>query len=153
MDNLSKPKITLAVPFFGIADMDASLRFYVDGLGFKMTRQWIPRGKIEWCWLERDAVALMLQSPRADQPQPLEPSPKTKTGPSINFQCEDALALYHEFKDRGIAVTEPFVGNGMWVIGLKDPDGYRLEFESLTDVPEETSYSAWREGNSKNNAE
>ncbi len=175
MDNQSKPNITLAVPFFGIADMDASLRFYVDGLGFKMTRQWIPRGKIEWCWLERDAVALMLQSPRADKlpssesasepsseplsepssepspesspKQPHEPSPKT--GPSINFKCKDALALYHEFKDRGIAVTEPFVGNGMWVIGLRDPDGYRLEFESLTDVPEETSYTEWCEGNLK----
>jgi len=169
MGNQSKPNITLAVPFFGIADMDASLRFYVDGLGFKMTRQWIPRGKIEWCWLERDAVALMLQSPRADQlpsPEPppspesppesspspaseLSPAPAPKTGPSINFQCEDALALYHEFKDRGIAVTEPFVGNGMWVIGLRDPDGYRLEFESLTDVPEETNYTEWCEGNLK----
>ena len=26
-----------AVPFFGVTDIDASLRFYVDGLGFTMT--------------------------------------------------------------------------------------------------------------------
>ncbi len=31
-----------AVPFFGVTNMEASLRFYVDGLGFKMTRWWIP---------------------------------------------------------------------------------------------------------------
>ena len=168
MDDQPKPNIRLAVPFFGVADMDASLRFYVDGLGFTMTRQWIPRGKIEWCWLERDAVALMLQCPRADKPPPppepmvateapppetpttepmvaTEPTPAPKTGPAICCQCEDALALYHEFKDRGISVSEPFVGNGMWVIMLKDPDGYKLEFESLTDVPEETTYAAWQE--------
>jgi hypothetical protein len=29
----------------------------------------------------------------------------------------------------------------MWVTSLRDPDGYRLEFESPTDVPEETRYS------------
>jgi catechol 2,3-dioxygenase-like lactoylglutathione lyase family enzyme len=31
-----------AVPFFGVTDMEASLRFYVDGLGFKMKHRWIP---------------------------------------------------------------------------------------------------------------
>jgi hypothetical protein len=29
----------------------------------------------------------------------------------------------------------------MWVTSLSDPDGYRLDFESDTDVPEETEYS------------
>jgi len=146
MGNRSKSNIRLAVPFFGVADMDASLRFYVDGLGFTMTKQWIPRGKIEWCWLERDAVSLMLQCPRADKPPAQEAPSSPKTGPAICFQCEDALALYQEYKDRGLPVSEPFVGNGMWVVMLKDPDGYKLEFESLTDVAEETTYTAWREG-------
>jgi len=29
----------------------------------------------------------------------------------------------------------------MWVTHLDDPDGYRVEFESPTDVPEETKLS------------
>ena len=29
----------------------------------------------------------------------------------------------------------------MWVTILTDPDGYKLDFESPTDVPEETVYS------------
>ena len=41
----------------------------------------------------------------------------------------------------GIAASKPFVGNMMWVTSLTDPDGYRLDFESPTDVPEETEYS------------
>jgi lactoylglutathione lyase len=32
----------------------------------------------------------------------------------------------------------------MWVVSLSDPDGYRLEFESPTDVPEETKLSEWK---------
>jgi len=40
-------------------------------------------------------------------------------------------------------MNEPFVGNNMWVVSLVDVDGYRLDFESPTDVPEETKYSEW----------
>jgi lactoylglutathione lyase len=29
----------------------------------------------------------------------------------------------------------------MWVTSVSDPDGYRIEFESYTDVPEETVLS------------
>ncbi len=29
----------------------------------------------------------------------------------------------------------------MWVTSVEDPDGYKIEFESLTDVPEETIFS------------
>jgi lactoylglutathione lyase len=144
MENHPKPNMKLAVPFLGVADMEVSMRFYIDGLGFTMTNQWTPRGKIEWCWLQRDAVALMLQGPRVDKIPPLEKEVKLKSGPSICFQCEDALALYHEFKERGLAVKEPFVGNGMWVVVLTDPDGYHLDFESVTDVKEETTYTEWR---------
>ena len=41
----------------------------------------------------------------------------------------------------GIGASRPFVGNNLWVTSLTDPDGYRLDFESPTDVPEETVYT------------
>ena len=144
MKDNSKPNIRLTVPFLGVANMVESLRFYTEDLGFAITKQWTPRGKIEWCWLERDAVALMLQGPWLDREYPPEPERKPKSGPSLCFQCEDALALYHEFRERGVPMEEPFVGNGMWVVVLIDPDGYKLDFESVTDVAEETTYTEWR---------
>jgi lactoylglutathione lyase len=143
MNTEKKINIQLAVPFFGVKDMDASLRFYVDGLGFSIKKEWTPRGKIEWCWLCRDAVALMLQEPNRSGENYKEAEGTKGMGVSICFQCEDALALYHEFKERGIAMKEPFVGNNMWVVSVNDPDGYNIQFESMTDVPEETMYSAW----------
>jgi hypothetical protein len=29
----------------------------------------------------------------------------------------------------------------MWVTSFQDPDGYRIDFESYTDAPEESVYS------------
>jgi lactoylglutathione lyase len=133
-----------AVPFFGVTSMEASLRFYVDGLGFKMTKKWTPDsdGKVRWCWLEHGNAALMLQEFKKDHhPNSGRPDGKLGIGVSICFQCKDALALYREFIQRGIEAKRPFVGNGMWVTSVQDPDGYRLEFESFTDVPEETVFS------------
>lgn len=137
------PNLMQAVPFFRASNMDNSLKFYIEGLGFTMKNKWVPRGIVEWCWLERDGVALMLQEPWRDNPvPPLEGKPGL--GVNICFQCKDAIALYHEFLSRGLTPSEPFVGNGMWVTSVTDPDGYHLEFESLTDVPEETEYKDWK---------
>ena len=55
--------------------------------------------------------------------------------------CADAIAIYHDAVSRGLTASRPFVGNNLWVTSLTDPDGYRLEFESPTDVPEDTVYS------------
>jgi lactoylglutathione lyase len=133
-----------AVPFFRVTNMKASLRFYVDGLGFVMTKKWTPDGdgKIRWCSLQHGSAALMLQEYRKEHhPNSSHPEAKLGLGVSICFQCKDALALYKDFKSRGVAVKRPFVGNAMWVTMVEDPDGYKLEFESFTDVPEETVFS------------
>jgi uncharacterized glyoxalase superfamily protein PhnB len=143
-DTNRKPNLKQAVPFFRSLNMFESLKFYVDGLGFDIKNKWEPHGSIEWCWLERDGVAIMLQEPRKEW---LEKHPQTNKlgeGISIEFQCEDAIALYHEFLERGLTPTEPTVGNGLWVTSVKDPDGFCLGFESQTDVPEETTYSKWK---------
>jgi hypothetical protein len=70
------------------------------------------------------------------------PEGKVGDGVCIYFICEDALAIYNEVTARGLDASEPCVGNGMWVTSLADPDGYRLAFESDTEVPEGTRLSA-----------
>ena len=129
------PNVRQAVPFFNVTDMQASLRFYIDGLGFVMKNRWMDEGVLRWCWLELGDAALMLQEYRE------KPAFELGRGVSICFICADALAIYHETRSRGLAPSRPFVGNNMWVTTLIDPDGYCLEFESETDVPEETEYA------------
>ena len=137
----SEPNVQQAVPFFAVSDIEASVRYYVDGLGFEMTMKWIDEGKLRWCWLRRGGAALMLQEFRKEGHNAWVPEGKVGEGVSIYFICADALAIYREVTARGIQASRPFVGNGMWVTSLSDPDGYRIEFESSTDVPEGTELS------------
>ena len=126
-----------SVPFFGITNMEASLRFYVDGLGFEMPLKWIVDGQVRWCRLRHGGAAIMLQEFLKER----VPSGKLGEGVSVSFTCKDALAIYHHAKARGLQAQRPFVGNGMWVTNLSDPDGYRISFQSPTDVPEESELS------------
>ena len=130
-----------AVPFFMVNDIQASLRHYVDGLGFRKTIEWMPDGKLQWCWLEHGGAAVMLQEFWKSGQHTNVPANRLGVGVSVCFMCKDALALYREFKSRGIDAKRPFVGNGLWVTEIVDPDGYRLAFESPSDAPEETEYT------------
>ena len=54
--SITTANVKQAVPFFGVTNMESSLRFYVEGLGFKIKNQWIPDraedqhdGRIRWC--------------------------------------------------------------------------------------------------------
>ncbi|HEU5163295.1 MAG TPA: VOC family protein [Thermoanaerobaculia bacterium] len=132
------PNIQQAVPFFWVRDIEASVRFYVDLLGFAKTRQWAPDGKLQWCLLERGAVALMLQEFSKDTRHRNPSSGKAGVGVQICFICADAIAFWRELTERGVSASCPFVGNGMWVTEVSDPDGYSLLFESPTDAPEES---------------
>src|ERR1700743_635607 len=120
--------IRQTTPFFRVESIRRSLEFYVDGLGFRMTRTWEPGGKLTWCWLQRETVSLMLQEYRADDKRY---QTAKGIGAALCFQCADALLLYHEFLEKGLQPGEPFVGNGIWDVALKDPDGYHIHFESV----------------------
>jgi lactoylglutathione lyase len=138
----AKPNVREAVPFFMVTDIDASLRFYVDGLGFAMTNSWRPEGpdRVTWCSLQIGAAGIMLQKFWRKGEETGRPEGALGQGVSVCFMCEDALAIYRDAMAKGLAPQRPFVGNNMWVVSFADPDGYRLDFESATDVAEETEY-------------
>lgn len=140
---LKEPNVKQAVPFFQVANMEASLNYYVNGLGFELKNTWEDNGSIRWCWLQLGGAALMLQESGAVREQTDASTAIPGKGIEIYFICENSLEIYSQVKAYGLSSSEPFVGNNMWVVGLHDPDGYSIFFESATDVPEETTYSQW----------
>ena len=65
---IARANVKQALAFFKVTNMETSLRYYIDGLGFKMKHWWIPDrvedkpdGRIRWCWLELGDAAIMLQ--------------------------------------------------------------------------------------------
>jgi lactoylglutathione lyase len=123
------------VPFLRVTSMERSLPFYVDGLGFAMQNKWVVDEKIRWCWLTLGGASMMLQE--LAKPS----SVKLGNGVSLNFSCQDAVAIFREVTSRRIEASEPEVSNNLWTFSVADPDGYRIEFASPTDVPEDTKLS------------
>jgi lactoylglutathione lyase len=134
----SEANVQQAVPFLWVHDIQRALRFYVDGLGFRMTHQWVDDRTLRWCWLELGEAAIMLQEFWKEGHHQNLPDGKLGQGVSICFICKDAVALWREFLARGVSAHRPFVGNSMWVTQVSDADGYHLAFESATTAPEET---------------
>src|ERR1044071_6969782 len=103
----AQPHVKLAVPFFMVKNMHASLDFYVNGLGCEMKFKWTTdAGDIKWCWLAIDDAALMLQEFNKESVLAKE---KLGAGVEIYFICEDALSIYHQLIKKNISVDEPFV--------------------------------------------
>ena len=138
---IAQANVQQAVPFFRVHDLERSLRFYVDEVGFQMTRDWVEDGRRRWCWLELGGAGMMIEEFRRDGRHRNVPEATVGLGVTIAFICRDALVFYREIEARGGSATRPFVGNGMWVTELVDPDGYHLLFESPTDVAEETIFT------------
>ena len=134
-------EVSEVVPFFAVKDMEKSLAFYVDGLGFRMEGKWVDEGAIRWCMLRIGNAAVMLQEFRTGGHDSRQFSENKGEGVSLFFFCNDAVGYYRDIKSRGVDASEPQVGNRMWVTSVSDPDGYNLSFESATDVPEETKLS------------
>jgi lactoylglutathione lyase len=130
--------LSQVVPFFQVRDMAKALAFYVDGLGFEVTLKWTPDApdRIRWCRLEAGRAALMLQElyPTSALTEP------RGVGVSVSFFCSDALAIYRAAIAKGLAPQKPFVGNELWVVSFSDPDGFKIDFTSPTDVAEDTEY-------------
>lgn len=95
---LPTPNVRQAVPFFGVANMERSLAFYCNGLGFTLKNSWNPQGRIRWCWLDRGETSVMLQAYLEGK----RPEGTPGLGMSICFMCEDAVAMYRETQARGL---------------------------------------------------
>ena len=113
-----------AVPFFGVTNMEASLRFYVNGLGFKMKRWWIPDqadgqgahnpdGGIRWCWLELGEAAVMLQEFRPNGLQQDATTSRQNKRSASQVLCAVGRSA------NPLPISSAIVSSGAWISPLR----------------------------------
>ncbi len=44
---MNEPNVKQAIPFFRVSNIDVSVRYYIDGLGFRMTKNWTVDGSFD----------------------------------------------------------------------------------------------------------
>ena len=138
MNNDSAPlaNIKQALPFMMVKDIASSLQFYSDGLGFQKIKYTLNGDRVVWCQLQRGGAVLSLQENSTKIPEELA---LKCTGMSVCIQCNDTMALYHEFTAKGLRPTKPYLDTHTWIMLLKDPDGYLLSFESFSGYVPDTN--------------
>ena len=132
MDTITKVStIQTLWPLLAVDDLESSLAFWQDLLGFKLVGQAeSDDGHIFWCRLERGNSSIMLQAAEAED----GPAKARGRGVTLYFVCDDVDALYQEAVSRGLRVDPPTVAPyGMRQLYVPEPNGYFVCFESPVD--------------------
>jgi catechol 2,3-dioxygenase-like lactoylglutathione lyase family enzyme len=124
-------------PFFIVKDLQASVAFYRDRLGFELEFQG-PEGDVYYAGMRRDGVGVMLKTISPD----VLPCPNHTRHPWARWDAYvytlDPDTLYQEYRDRGVTFTKElaFIDDGLWGFELADADGYILAFFRLRNQQE-----------------
>jgi uncharacterized glyoxalase superfamily protein PhnB len=120
---MQRTRFESSTPILMVADMAASLRYYIDVLGFR-NADW---GTEDFTCVSRDRVGIYLCRGGHGQP-----------GTWVWIGVEDVEALYEEYKASGARIRHP-PQNYPWALEMKvnDPDGHVLRFgsDSKPDMP------------------
>jgi catechol 2,3-dioxygenase-like lactoylglutathione lyase family enzyme len=125
---MTRPTTTAISPFFIVSNVDRTIAFYRDKLGFETTFQQ-PEENPFFAILLRDGAQLFVKS-HANLP----PLPNSKRHPWISWDtfvyAPDPDALAADFADHGATFSEPLADthDGLRGFEITDPDGYVLFF-------------------------
>lgn len=125
---MTRPTTAAISPFFIVSNVDQTIAFYRDKLGFETTFREPERGPF-FAILRRDGAQLFVKSDGA-----VTPLPNSKRHPFMRWDAfvyaPDPDALAAEFIDHGAAFSAPLMDthDGLRGFELTDPDGYVLFF-------------------------
>jgi catechol 2,3-dioxygenase-like lactoylglutathione lyase family enzyme len=119
-------------PSFIVQDLQTSIRYYCDRLGFQLDFQGPEDGPF-WAGVSRDGIGIML---KAVAPNVLPCPNHTRhewAPPDAHIYALDPDALFDEFSRRGATFvrTLSFVEQGLWGFAIADADRYVLIFYCL----------------------
>jgi catechol 2,3-dioxygenase-like lactoylglutathione lyase family enzyme len=125
---MTRPTTTAISPFFIVSNVDRTMAFYRDKLGFETTFQEPDRNPF-FAVIRRDGAQLLVKSDGN-----VTPLPNSKRHPDMRWDAfvyaSDPDALAAEFVDHGAAFSAPLkdTPDGLRGFEVTDPDGYVLFF-------------------------
>jgi catechol 2,3-dioxygenase-like lactoylglutathione lyase family enzyme len=119
-------------PSFIVRDLQASITYYCERLGFQLDFQG-PEGGPFWAGVSRDGIGIMLKAVAPDVPPLPHHTRHEWSPPDAHIYSLDPDALFDEFSRRGASFvkTLSFVEEGLWGFAINDADGYLLVFYQL----------------------
>ena len=125
---MTRPAIGGISPFFIVADMNATLAFYRDGLGFEVTFVAESPDDPYFAIVRRDRAMIMLKAVEA----PPLPNPRRDASARWDAYLDvpDPDALAAELGSRGVSFSAPLqdTHDGLRGFELEDVNGYVLFF-------------------------
>ena len=121
-------------PFFIVKDLQASIAFYRERLGFQLDFQG-PDDDVYYAGVSRDGIGIMLKAILPD----VLPCPNHTRHPWARWDAYvytlDPDTLFDEFRQRGVSFVKElsFIDDGVWGFEITDADGYVLAFFQLRD--------------------
>jgi uncharacterized glyoxalase superfamily protein PhnB len=118
--------IRTLVPLLNVADVEDSMAFYCEMLGFEVIDQAEADGVAIWAHLAAGESSLMLNRPDEIDSEPRMERP-SYSDVVLYLMVDDAPALYLELESRGVALG-PLERQdyGLHEFQLRDPDGYEV---------------------------
>lgn len=120
-------------PLIQVFDMNTSLKFYCDLLGFTIHASTGETDDPGWAWLKWNDIHLMLNTAYETPDRPLKPDPTRMAAhgdTTLYFACPNVDEAYNYLRSKGSDISLPIVTSyGMKQLYLHDPDGYNLCFQ------------------------
>jgi len=112
-----------------VADIEASLGFWRDLVGFEVTTRFEHEGRLAYAGLKSGDVQLMLNA-RGGDPAPRRARPHY-TEAVFYFGVPSAHELVRDLRAKGFDAPEPERQDyGLDEVVVRDPDGYEIAFTS-----------------------
>ena len=131
-DEEAKRNLMSIRPSFIVKDLQTSITYYRERLGFQLDFQGPDEGPF-WAGVSRDEIGIMLKAVGSDV-RPIPNHTRHEWGPSdADIYSMDPDALFDEFSRRGASFVRKlsFIEQGLWGFAVSDADGYVLRFFCL----------------------
>jgi catechol 2,3-dioxygenase-like lactoylglutathione lyase family enzyme len=128
----TKRNLASISPFFIVKDLQVSISYYVERLGFQLAFQG-PDDDPYYASVTRDGIGIMLKAILPEVlPQPNHTRHEWARWDAYVYTL-DPDALFDEFSRRGASFVKElsFIDEGLWGFEVTDADGYVLAFFRL----------------------